>query len=160
VSEGAVTKVKVGGWLIIFCITLTITGPLQTLVEMINGWMISSPAFSAYPSLRAAILVECIGIATLALYGFITGCRIWAGNVNGRCLARRYLIIKLFGFWATEVIAVIIALDLPPGVVSEIIGKVVMRCIQASIAFLVWWFYFKKSKRVKSTYGMTMLEKR
>jgi len=68
-------------------------------------------------------------------------------------IAKKYLLIRLLGVVGIELIAMVIMSDLP----SEIVGAVVTSFFGAAFAeiifFVIWWLYFKKSKRVQNTYG-------
>lgn len=143
----------VGGWLFFFCVGLTILSPLIVLGQMIGTWKASEAAFGAYPSIKTAILWENFGSIILLVYGFIVGCIIWSGNPQGRNIAQRFLLIRLFGFIGVELIALLIMSGLPSKVVSGGVSGVGTAVFNAGIYFIVWWSYFKKSKRVKNTYG-------
>lgn len=143
----------VGGWLVFFCVGLTILGPLLTLNQMVTGWTETAPAFEKYPVIKTALLCENIGLLALTVYGFVVGCLIWSGNLKGRTMARRFLLIRLLGFIAVELAALFVMRDLPREMLAAGAGGVFGAILQTGIYFLVWWFYFKKSKRVRNTYG-------
>jgi hypothetical protein len=143
----------VGGWLLFFCVGLTILGPLYNLGQISMNWEQAQPAFAQFPSLKTAVMWENAGTVALIIYGFIVGCMIWGGNPNGREIAKKFLLIRLFGFIGIEFIAVVIMGDMPTEVVASVIGAAVGAIFGNLISFLIWWFYFKKSKRVRNTYG-------
>ena len=144
----------VGGWLVFFCVALTILGPLFSLGRMTIYWEEAEPAFARYPSLRTAVYFESVGLAFILLYGFVVGCMIWGGNPSGKRLAKQYLLIRLFGFIVIEVITLLLMSSLPPQAVSAMLGGIVGAVFREGFYFLVWWLYFKKSKRVRNTYGL------
>ena len=47
---------------------------------------------------------------------------------------------------------VVIMGDMPSQVFTTVIGATVGAVFREIIYFLIWWFYFKKSKRVRNTY--------
>jgi len=143
----------VGGWLVFFCVGLTILSPLASLGQIALSWEQSKPAFDMYPSIRTAITFENLGMVAILVYGFVVGCMIWSGNRNGRTLARRYLLIRLFGFFGVEIVVMLIMSGLSSEIMAAVIGVVVGAQFRELVYFLVWWFYFKKSKRVSNTYG-------
>jgi hypothetical protein len=149
----------VGGWLKFFCVSLTILGPLLFLAHMSSLWDKVEPTFHLYPAgLKTAIYFESIAGALIVLYGFVVGCKIWAGNPAGNKLAKQYLLVSLFGSIGIETVSLILMLDLPTEVVADTAVRVVVVLIMQGICFLVWWLYFKKSKRVRNTYGATCMD--
>ena len=143
----------VGGWLAFFCFGLTILSPLLVLGSMGTSWSQAEPAFVRFPTIKTVLLWENFCSIVLLIYGFIVGFIIWSGNPRGRSIARQFLLIRLFGFIGMEVVALLMMSDLPSEVVAGGVGGVVVAVFQVLVYFLVWWFYFKKSKRVKNTYG-------
>ena len=143
----------VGGWLVFFCVSLTILGPLLLLGQMVNGWEQAEPAFSRFPTIKSAIISENLGWSAIIIYGFIVGRMIRSGNLQGRKIARRFLLIRLFGFIGVEIIALLIISDLPSEVVSAVIKSAVEALFYEGVYFTVWWLYLKKSKRVRNIYG-------
>ena len=145
----------VGGWLIFFCVGLTILSPLFVLGSMVYYWSLAEPAFIRFPAIKTAVLWENFGSIVLLIYGFIVGCIVWSGDSKGRGIARQFLLIQLFGLIGVELIALSIMMmgDLPRQVVASAAGAMVGVVFKSVVYFLVWWFYFKKSKRVKNTYG-------
>jgi len=138
---------------VFFCVGLTILSPLASLGQIALSWEQSKPAFDMYPSIRTAITFENLGMVAILVYGFVVGCMIWSGNRNGRTLARRYLLIRLFGFFGVEIVVMLIMSGLSSEIMAAVIGVVVGAQFRELVYFLVWWFYFKKSKRVSNTYG-------
>jgi hypothetical protein len=143
----------VGGWLLIFCVGLTVLGPLITLGQIGASWHQAEPAFVMFPTIKTVIMWENFGFIVFAISGFVVGCIIWSGHSEGRNLARRFLLIRFIGFVTIEVIALFLMSGLPAAVISQGLSQFIIGIAQHSIIFLIWWFYFKKSKRVRNTYG-------
>jgi hypothetical protein len=143
----------VGGWLTFFCVVLTILSPLFVLGSMADTWSQSEPAFVRFPTIKTVLLWEIFGSIVLLIYGFIVGCIIWSGNPRGRSIARQFLLIRLFGFIGVELIALLLMSGLPSRFVAGGVGGAAGAIFQAVVFFVVWWLYFKKSQRVKNTYG-------
>jgi len=143
----------VGGWLVFFCVGLTILGPLFSLGQMGNGWEQAQPAFSRFPAIKSVLIWEYLGSSAILIYGFIVGCMIWSGSSQGRAIARRFLLIRLFGFIGVEVIAINMMVGLPSDVTTAGIVGVGGALIREVVYFIIWWLYFKMSKRVRNTYG-------
>jgi len=147
----------VGGWLLFFCVSLTIIGPLYSLIQLVQGWEGAAVVSSRFPSFETITYLETFGVALILLYGFIVGCRIWAGNPNGRRLAQQYLKIRLFGFIGLEVIVFLLLLNLPSQLIEAVATEIAGVLFREGLFFLIWWLYFKKSKRVKNTYDSNYL---
>lgn len=143
----------VGGWLLLFCVLHTILAPLGTLGQMPTNWAMAQPAFAQFPDLKTAIMWENAGLIALLIYGFIVGFMIWSGSPNGREIAKKFLVIRLLGLTGIEFITVVLMADLPAQVLAPLISKATAGVVANLLVSLVWWFYFKKSKRVRNTYG-------
>ena len=145
----------VGGWLLFFCVSLTILNPFFFLGCFAMFWAVDlQPMFDLFPNLKNAVICREIGSVALIIYGFIVGCMIWSGNPSGREIAKKYLLINLFGAIGIEFIVVVIRGDMPAQVAQLFEGNALRAIFSHSVGFLVWWFYFKKSKRVRNTYGV------
>lgn len=142
----------VGGWLLFYCVALTILGPIFSLSRIVKNWEDSIPAFDVYPSIRSAVIVENSGMLALVIYGFITGCQIWSGSMKGHIYARRYLRVRLLGFIAIELLSLVIMSDLPIDLLQKGMGLMLGAVIGETITFTIWTLYFRKSKRVQNTY--------
>jgi hypothetical protein len=149
----------VRGWLLFFCVCLTILGPLVGFGMMRAEWQESQVAFSQFPSLKLAMIGANFIKGVLLLYGFHVGWTIWSGSPKGREVAKRFLLISLFGSFGVALINFIGVLgigDLSASS-SEHLTLVLLALFYGIFGplygFLIWWFYFQKSKRVRNTYG-------
>lgn len=142
----------VGGWLLFFCVTLTIISPLFTIGTLGQTWQNAKPAIAKMPSLETYYMISTIGTGILLLYGFAVGCLIWTGDPDGKKLAKRYLVLSLGGVVLVEVVSTLFILDLPPRALNLAIEASAQLIFVNVVRFVVWWLYFKKSKRVANTY--------
>ena len=129
----------VRGWLLLFCLGLVLVQPLALLFEAVN----SGDAFVAGFNLL------------LGAFAIYTGIALWRGATNALKLVKVYFVVVLIG--ATLVIASGI-LTAPAARVSQTPSQdnpltVGFRML---IGVAIWWSYFKKSKRVKATYGANL----
>jgi hypothetical protein len=127
--------IGVGGWLLWFCIVSTVIAPLINVVSTL-----SDP--SAYSVIDLALVA----------YMIITGVNLW--RQTGRAL-RFTKILLAIQFWLGLVLFVLqIASSntesTPRTSSSDAAG------FRMLITSIIWWFYFKKSKRVKATFGKTI----
>ena len=154
-NESKGFPIDVGGWLLFFCVSLTIIGPLFSFGILMDSWESAKPAFAYIPSLKTITSFELLGSVVIVIYGFVIGCKIWAGNPEGKWLAKQYLKVRFFGLIGIETIVLLMMYlnKMPSSWMPKIIGGMIGRVIFGEgFFFLVWWFYFKKSKRVKNTY--------
>jgi uncharacterized protein DUF4339 len=122
----------IGGWLLFFCVSLTILGPLLAIYQINENWTRALPAFQAFPALKVPILVENWGNVALVLYGFIVGCLIWNGVPSGKYLAQEFLILRFLLFIGMELLTLSFVRDLPR---AAIIGH-----ITSSLRYPNTWF--------------------
>lgn len=142
----------VGGWLLFFCITLTILGPLSGISYLYNNWYLAqSSIFELVPGLELSIWLGSISICTLVIYGIIIGVKIWNGIENGKSLALKYLKIKLTTVVTLEIITLLMLIS-ESSIMSIFIELTLMVIFSELVFFGVWFSYFKKSQRVKNTY--------
>jgi hypothetical protein len=145
--------IGVGGWLLFFCISLTILAPLWCIITVHNAWENAQVGLNKFPAERTAVLFEIAGSAAIGLYGFIVGCLIWNGVPYGKRVAKQYLLIRPFAFAGIEIVAFGLMADLPNAIVVAFTTAVIPQLLAVAISTLIWWLYFKRSVRVRNTYG-------
>ncbi|MEN3369501.1 MAG: hypothetical protein V7609_1644 [Verrucomicrobiota bacterium] len=133
----------VRGWLLFFCIALTILAPIRALVEVSSSYKMLSYYFGRVPNLQAFWITLTLLNVGLTIYGVVVGVNLWRVRSGAVRNAKRFL-------WCLLAFSVG-ALFLPIlfGVPVASIAYVKPAGI---LAFFVWFFYLKKSKRVKATY--------
>jgi hypothetical protein len=152
--------VKVGGWLKFFCITLVALGPLLFCLRASAGWESVKPLFVRYPVIKTALTIEYIGFVLILLYGVFVGVVILNGSSYGRKHAQRYLLVRLFGVITYELLAIYVLSTLPSRLLTIFVGEEMIQvAFREGIYFLIWWLYFKYSKRVKETYSNNYIAK-
>jgi len=137
----------IGGWLLLFCIVLTIITPILSVSQIISGHV---NAGGMTPAVKTATIIESVGAVLLHFYGFVTGCIVWSGNKNGAVYAKRFLIINIIGFFAIAT-SVALLFDSPEAR-HKAIGSYILLIPKEIAFFTIWWFYFKYSKRIKFLY--------
>jgi hypothetical protein len=149
----------VGGWLEFFCFALTVLGPLAGLGQMVLAYDQAKPAFARLPSLQPIVLFEDVGFSILLVYGLVVGVAIWRGHLRGDRIAKRFLVVHLFGVIAIELVVLTLASGLPPKVITAVTEGVVRVIFSEGVFFFIWWTYFKRSARVRNTYGLIIANK-
>ncbi len=140
----------IGGWLVFFCISLTILRPLWWIVQINYAWTNAQPVLDRFPALKTAVFLETAGSAAIVLYSFIIGCLIWNGVPYGKRIAKQFLLIQLVAVVIVEVVTVGL---MPPVTVNAVIAAMIPNLLGVAIYTLIWWLYFKRSVRVRNTYG-------
>jgi hypothetical protein len=123
----------VGGWLLFFCIALIILGPLVTLVQVMN-----------LPNVDALGMI--LEFARAAL-GIVVGILLW----NVRPIAFTLLWIY-FGFVALMAVLGIIGF----AVLEQKRPEDLIVSVRALIYVTIWFLYFRKSERVRATFGRNL----
>jgi len=123
----------VRGWLLFYCIVVTFVTPIVSLADLATN--------------RRGLAVVVI---TVAVCGFsvYTGISLWRVERKGLKLVRAYLIMG----W------VIAALSMVELIVLRDFERYGGPAGQTLLSTAIWWSYFKKSKRVKATYGANLGE--
>ena len=127
----------VGGWLKFFCFTVTIIGPLFLTVQVVSlGTMPSR--YYVIDLVRAA-------------YGMVVGVFLWARRPHALSLLRAYFIVVL----ATAVLGSLglVLTGLRRGWASMFLSAGFTPVAQLLAYTMIWFAYFRKSRRVRNTYG-------
>ena len=129
----------VGGWLLLFCVSLVVVQPLALLFEAVNS--------------RDAFVVGFNFL--LGAFAIYTGVALWRVATNALRLVKVYFVVVLIV--ATLAIASGI-LTAPATRASQTPSQDNFLTVgfRALISVAIWWSYFKKSKRVKATYGANL----
>lgn len=134
----------VRGWLLLLCIGLTIGGPIRALAEVGKSHALFAPYFSRVPNLEAFWMTFNLINVGLSIYGLIVGIALWRvqpGAVRG---AKRFLWCLLAFSVGALFLPILFGLPVAGAATIQPLGI---------FSFLIWFFYLKKSKRVKATYG-------
>jgi hypothetical protein len=146
------TKYKgVGGWLLLFCIGLTILRPLMTVFNLDSGYKQASPYFEVFPGLLIITIID--SVLSIALIGFsiYAGIVLWEIRPNAVKIAKKYL-LTLLGYSILTAFLPFMA-GLPSEANLSMIGEIAKGIFMSIIYVAVWYSYLNKSKRVKATYG-------
>jgi len=140
----------VGGWLLFFCVGLTILQPGLFALTTVGGFAALSQqrgGISALLYWDTAIMVVFVAVSA------VVGARIWAGSPQGRTLALRLLYARLPYLLVCNVAGLFLFAE--PAWLSNptLVGAFVGNLLREVLYLAVWVGYFKKSKRVRNTYG-------
>ena len=144
-------KVRAGGWIIVFCIFITIVFPISSCSNFSE--ITRSPityGIDKESSVYQALGVNAFSFLIIGVYSFFSGLAIWTGSPNGRRIAYVFLIIYPISAIASNLTAI----EIMKGTESGAIGIELLKGIVGALIFsAIWLAYFKWSKRVKATYS-------
>ncbi len=146
------TKKGVGGWLLLFCVGLTILSPLYTFYSLVTGYNETQPFYHQYPGLLTMTIIDIILSVGLMAFSIYAGISLW--NIRPRAVktAKTYL-LSLLGY-SILVIFLPFINGLPSEVNSQMVGLLIFSLVRTIIYIIVWYTYLSSSKRVKATYDV------
>lgn len=142
--------VGVGGWLLFFCISLTILSPVATAISLIYSFSQTGAYFNIYPGLKAISIADVFLSAALMTFSVYAGATLWRKRPNAVRIAKSYLFAFL-GYTAIAAVLPFMA-GLPSSANETLIGEAVKGLVRGFLAFGIWYSYLNNSKRVKATY--------
>ena len=141
----------VKGWLLLFCISLTIFNPLATAISLSTGYNDIQPHIARFPGLWTVLVVDaCLSVALMA-FSIYAGAVLWGVRPNAVRTAKRWL-LWLLGYMVVSAILPFTA-GLPPEANEAMIPGTAVGSVRILIYFAIWYSYLNKSKRVKATYA-------
>jgi zinc-ribbon domain len=128
----------VWGWLLFFCVILTVLGPIGFVSD------ISSEHF---------LLSVLLGLTTI--FGVVVGINLWSVSESALGLLRAYFAVAaVFGLLLLAV-TFFSAFARPEQSLFEALGRPIFRVLKLAI-LAAWYAYFRSSRRVRSTYGSNL----
>jgi hypothetical protein len=144
----------VKGWLLFFCITLTVLNPLVTIATLPSS--LDSRVFDLMPGSRTALMVDVVLSVVVAGFGVYAGICLWRVAPGAVKKAKIFLWCHLANVAVDAYIAtaVVSFIRSTPGLPSTANFADVVRGIMQGVAYVVFWYsYLNLSKRVMATYG-------
>lgn len=146
----------VNGWLLFFCIILTLLVPLQVLIGIINFkasfelWdhFTSESSENVYLPVRLQMIV----MAGLAVWGLFTGIGLWRRAAGAVQRVRTFLKMNMILSILASLMPLFF-LKIKSGSWDQIFGILSFGAVSNIVYFIIWNSYFAKSKRVANTYG-------
>lgn len=141
---------KVRGWLLLFCVALTIVSPIGTTANLLYGFSKTSPLFAYIPGLRNTIITDAILSVALMCFSVYAGVRLWKITAGAVGVAKKYLMVYL-GYNIFSMVLPFIY-----GIPERFSGPMFKQLSKlfpfAATYFIIWYLYLTYSKRVKGTY--------
>jgi Protein of unknown function (DUF2569) len=138
----------VRGWLLIFCLTMTVR-PLITFYTLTEQF----PVFTSSADPKAIrILYVCLSIA-IVCFGWYSAFLLWTTNSRAVSVAKVYLFATLFYWILLAVMPFLLSPDAQTTPLA-LFFRAMQKGLPASVVyFSVWMAYLCKSKRVANTYA-------
>ena len=142
------------GWLLFFCILYTIIFPIWfsrmawfMWKQGLHGWFMDG-------SIKHIAIVEGAWIGLVTLIGIAVGWTVWRGNPWGKQIAMSYLLFRGIGFIGCHFLLRFLFYDIASEqTVATMNAAWLGQLIREGLLVVLWWMYFRRSKRVKNTYG-------
>ena len=141
----------VGGWLLLFCIGLTVLTPVLSLRSLGISYFETFQYFGQYPGLLVVTIVDTVLSLSLIAFSIYVGVSLWTIRRGAVQMAKRYLVC----FLGYHLVAA--ALPFMAGLSAEanegMIMPVVKDVFKAVVYVAIWYSYLNSSKRVSATYN-------
>jgi hypothetical protein len=146
----------IAGWLLLFCLILTVVNPLASVYQLAT---VVVPTFLATHVAKVAWLlaVQALLIAGLAIFSVVAGVRLWLIKAGAVATARRFLWAYLLLSIAYFFLWIIVVRPSSTLNLAAIGFGFVVRPIGF---FALWLSYLEHSKRVRETYSAELASRR
>jgi hypothetical protein len=143
---------KVGGWLLLFCITLIVFMPLFSAYNLIINFndSIYFDLFTTYPNWLIISVIDIIVVVGLIFFSIYAGIALLRIKQNAVSIAKKYLITYLLYGIISSFFPFLAGF--PSESYDDFISMAVRGIFGTLIYFAVWYDYLRKSKRVSRTY--------
>lgn len=143
---------KVGGWLLFFCIVLTILTPLVNLLATLGLVTTYREVTERFPQMSIILVLEIILILGLVGFSIFAGIRLWTIHEKAVETAKLFLVVNFLG------LVLISLLPMFGGLPAEATGTNMGSTIMRGLIFTaIWYSYLNKSVRVAQTYDLVQL---
>lgn len=142
--------VKVGGWLMLFCITLVLVNPIQLLGGLLSTDLRDAAVvFDEFPLLAVMSVVEFVGDVLLAMFSIYAGVRLLGRKRNAVRTAKLFLIV---GCTYVLVSFALTVAAVPQSMRAEVVSDL-SRGLGQPLGYAgIWFIYLSRSERVKLTF--------
>jgi hypothetical protein len=141
----------VGGWLLLFCVTLTLLMPAATIIATWISWP-EAEVLAEWPGLTRALWFSLAGEALIHLYAIRTGILLWREAPGSLARAKRFL-LALLGWRVAAPFLLTGLAQLPDFAAEAMLAEGLKDSARTAGFVAAWWLYLRRSKRVAATYG-------
>lgn len=141
----------VGGWLLFFCVSITILTPLASLASTVIGFIQSVPYFSQNLGLMALVLADTA--LSLAIIGacVYAGVSLW--RVRPKAVHMVRIVLIVLAIYALLAPLEPLLLGLTADARQQIIDIWMQTAWRNAMYAVIWLNYLMRSKRVRATYA-------
>lgn len=142
--------VKVGGWLMLFCITLVLVNPIQLLGGLLSTDLRDTAVvFDQFPFLAVLGIVESVGDVLLAMFSIYAGVQLLGRKRNAVRTAKLFLIV---GVTYTLISYALTVAAVPQSMRAEVVSDLSRGLGRPLVYAGIWFTYLSRSKRVRETF--------
>ena len=142
----------VDGWLLLFCLSLTLFNPIAGLYSIIASYKVAFQFLAKFPHLIIVTTIYAILTLALVSFGFYTGRKLWAVKTDALKTAKKYLWRCLAYVIAMAILPYFSGLNSTTETNAVITLDAVGRVILGATYIALWFGYLNKSERVRNTY--------
>jgi len=141
---------KVGGWLLLFCLSLILFTPLDTIFTISKSWGIAARLFETYPTFRGMFIFDTILGIGLAAFSIYAGMLLLIINLKAAKVAKIFLLVE----WSVTIIEpfLFFSVGFSREIREAFFGNMRLFFFRNLFYVGIWYVYLIKSKRVKGTY--------
>lgn len=140
----------VKGWLLFFCISLTVLNPLATAIGLIYGLSGAGPVLLQYPGLLVVTGLDLLLSVALAALSLYAGVSLWRIRPGALKVARMFLLIGAVYTLVSPFMGLLAGL---PDAANQVILQDALQSGGRGVVYPVLWMtYLMRSKRVAATY--------
>ncbi len=131
-------KIPVRGWLLLFCLELTVIGPI---VLFFQAWQAHLLVLQAYN-------------AVLAAFSIFVGIDLWAQKPRALLWVNLYFLSVLAAGAGSALVVIRAWWRQPDSVqINNLLGSEASHMLLVILSIGIWWWYFHVSRRVRATFG-------
>jgi hypothetical protein len=132
---------SVGGWLLFFCVVLTLVLPISIVYQMITVLQ-SAPDVASF--------IYALVYLAVAVFSFASGLLLWRARPNAVTTAKLFLLAQVAFALALYIKSLLASGANSPDSAQSLAMGILIRPVLFAI---VWYSYLTKSKRVQATYS-------
>jgi hypothetical protein len=145
----------VKGWLLFFCISLTILTPLFITYRLYNNWEEFRPVFFYFKLFKTKCIIDTVLGIGMMIFSIYTGIVLWTKQKNAVKTGKIFLVTALIYQIIISVlpfVTAVIVMWFSHIYVAYLFGLMVGSIPQGILYFAIWNSYLSESRRVKATY--------
>jgi|SRR5690348_1572417 len=142
----------VDGWLLLFCLNLTLFNPIGGLYYIITSYRVASQFFAKFPHLFIVTTIYAALTLLFAAFSLYTGSRLWGVKADALRTAKKFLLGCSVYVIIIAILPYFAGLPSTTGTNAIITLDAIGRMILGGTYIALWFGYLNKSERVRNTY--------